>query len=148
MKTLRVKHHGERREKMPGMTNSRKAQLVFLAGFFTLMFIANLPPKRNELPEFPKPDPEKGTSLGWNFKEQEYRYASEYQGERLPAGRANAPKAKPTRVRHGLKITSLEDIKSLEDLNDYIDKRSSRTIIYRDYEMTEDEAEDILDYRR
>ena len=138
--------NGERRELMSSLSNKRKAQLLFWAFLFVLVFIANLPSKEDKLEPFPAPDPDKGRALGWDFKEGDYRYESEKDREFIPHTRAKAPSTKPYRVRHGLKITSLDDIKNIDDLNDYIDQRSRRKVIYIREEITEDDARDILDY--
>ena len=122
---------------------ANKGALLLLAGFLSLMFISQLPSKKsNELADFPKPDPNRGIAWGWDFKKQEYRYESYSTRESPPAKAPNTPgQYKSSRM----KITSLEQIKTIQDLEEYTKQNQKLVIIYRDREVTEDEAMDILD---
>ncbi len=132
---------------MNSTNKPKKAQIIFWAFFFVLIFIANLPSDEFKgQGNFPAPDPDKGRALGWDFQKEEYRYESAEDREFNPRVPAKTTNTKATKERHGLKITSLDDIKDIDDLNDYIDQRTKSKVIYIQEEITEDDARDILDY--
>lgn len=125
----------------------KKAQVIFLVCFALLVFIANLPEEREPTPPFPKPDPSKGTSLGYDFNKGDYRYASEYP-------RANAVSSKRTTIitesseDYSISVYRLEDIKDIDDLKSYINKNQKYILLPETdkYDLNEDDIDDLRDY--